>query len=235
MRTSLLVPALILAVGMLNTPVAWASPVRYDFTLTVPNYPSEGPLAGTIANGSFSFDSSVIPTGGFGNVSQLGLFTDFSLTWNGTAYDQTTANTGSLGFGGYPFAGVEPPGRLTSFVFGNDCPNPGGGFSPNTCAVFSGTDTWRATGGIHVDPSTHVATFETTFFYAVPGTTGAWGIGTSSLSPGGPIVIFPASLVPEPSPLGLLITGIVLVGLVCRYRTTDYCRRGTRKSGSATN
>jgi hypothetical protein len=72
---------------------AGATPITETFTVTA----TGGPLAGTSSTGTFTFDSSIIPSGG-GLVNGTGLLTDLSFDWNGTAFDETTAHTGSLSF-----------------------------------------------------------------------------------------------------------------------------------------
>jgi len=187
-------------------PAAWATSRTYDFTVTLPNFPDSGPLAGTVAAGSLSFDESLIPVSGFGSVNGPGLLTHFSFSWNGIAYDETTANTGSLGFGGWPFLGVAKPGELTSYVFGNDCQNPQ---MPGTCLVLSNTNDWRASQGVSIDPDSHVVTFESRFFYAFPGVVpGQFGIGPTSNAPNGPIRV---ALIPVPSSYGLFLPGLGLL------------------------
>jgi hypothetical protein len=87
---------------------AQAFPITYDFTVTG----TTGPLAGTVAHGSFSYDSSsILPPPQINN--QTGLLTSLSFTWNGVHYTQATANTGSLGF--------DARRNLTSTRFGTNC------------------------------------------------------------------------------------------------------------------
>jgi hypothetical protein len=102
---------LVLAVAALlaGSVGANAAPITYDFAV---NGGPTGPLAGVTASGHFTFDDSVIPPGG-GPVNQVGLLTNLDFTWNGIAYDETTANTGTLAFG--------PTGVLTAFAFGTNC------------------------------------------------------------------------------------------------------------------
>jgi hypothetical protein len=61
--------------------VAQSSSVTYDFTVTA----TSGPLSGEVANGSFTFNSSIIPAGG-GVVPASGLLTDLSFTWDKVPY-----------------------------------------------------------------------------------------------------------------------------------------------------
>ncbi len=82
---------------------------NYDFQVTA----TSGPLTGTTANGTFAFDSSIIPAGG-GILQQADLLTDLSFNWDGIAYNATTANTGLLSF--------DATGNFLYALFGNTCP-----------------------------------------------------------------------------------------------------------------
>jgi hypothetical protein len=101
----------LLALGLLvGAKEATAAPISYDFTV---NGGLSGPLAGVTSSGFFTFDDSIIPVGG-GTVLQGGLFTDLAFSWNGIAYDESTANTGILTF--------DASGALVPlFYFGNNC------------------------------------------------------------------------------------------------------------------
>ncbi|HLK50357.1 MAG TPA: PEP-CTERM sorting domain-containing protein [Bryobacteraceae bacterium] len=88
-------------------PALNADPISYDFSVTA----SSGPLSGTIANGSFTYDSSSIVDGGINTNPDL--LTSLNFVWDGIAYDQTTANTGFLAF--------DATGHLIQAVFGNIC------------------------------------------------------------------------------------------------------------------
>ena len=105
-------------------PAAEATPVNYNFTVDV----TSGPLAGILEDGSFSYDSSSIVAGGFNSAS--GLLTAFNFTFNGTAYDASTANTGLLGF--------DSTGKLTSFFISSSCP---------LCTFAPGTDNFSVFPG----------------------------------------------------------------------------------------
>ena len=102
-------------------PKAEATPVTYSFSVTA----TSGPLDGTTAAGTFSYDTSSIVPGGSNN--NTGLLTALNFTWDGITYNQTTANTGFLDFNG--------SGMLTDDVFGNDCFAGG-------CNVFGGSEEW---------------------------------------------------------------------------------------------
>jgi hypothetical protein len=106
---------------------AMASTITYDFTVTA----STGPLAGDTANGSFSFNSSVIPAGG-GEVDGLGLLTSLTFKWDGIAYNASNANTGFLDF--------NASGALIDACFGNNA-------SPGVCQANQGTEQWLVSLG----------------------------------------------------------------------------------------
>jgi hypothetical protein len=59
--------------------------------------------------------------------SNAGLLTALNFTWNGIAYNQTTANTGFIGFDG--------SGNLTEITFGNHC-------FPGICLSEGGANEW---------------------------------------------------------------------------------------------
>lgn len=212
----------ILVVIVANSNAAQASLLTYDFTVTIPPGSAFGPLAGVVAPGTLSFDNSLIPASGFGAVGGPGLLSDLSFSWNGITYDETTANTGGLGFGGFPFLGAAQPGELTSFVFGNDCDNP---MMPGTCLVLSDTNDWRASMAVSVDPDSHVVSFQSSLFYAVPGLPGQFG--ASNVDALGPIQIEKVAPVPQPPTLLLLMGGFVAV-FAASYWWRDRCPRGSR-------
>ena len=100
---------------------AEATPVTYDFSLTA----TSGPLSGSTANGTFTYDTSSIVPGGTNNAT--GLLTALNLTWHGISYNQTTANTGFLIF--------DAKGTLDSGAFGTNC-------GPGVCRVAFGQESW---------------------------------------------------------------------------------------------
>lgn len=83
-------------------------------------------LAGVTSIGTFSYDSSIVPVGG-GSVGGTNLLTSLHFVWDGITYDQTTANTGNLGF----LAG----GALLDAEFGTNCVAGG-------CMIDSGKEQW---------------------------------------------------------------------------------------------
>jgi hypothetical protein len=132
--------------------VATATTVTYNFTVAT----TAGPLAGDTANGSFSFDSSVIPAGG-GEVDSVGLLTSLTLTWDGITYTAANANTGFLSF--------NASGALTDACFGNNS-------IAGTCLVNKGTEQWLVDLG------------DSLFAYSVPqvGVDATAWLGTASFS-----------------------------------------------------
>lgn len=77
----------------------------YDFSVD---------YSGTVATGSFSHRCDIIPEGG-GNVrdADLDLLESFSLTWNSTAFDETTMKSGSMNF--------NDESALTAISIGTNC------------------------------------------------------------------------------------------------------------------
>jgi hypothetical protein len=99
--------AIVAGLGLIAAGGAKAFPITYDFTVTG----TTGPLAGTVAHGSFSYDSSSIVPGGCScDGDQL---TSLSFSWNNVHYTAATANTGGLLF--------DASGNLTEAGFGTNC------------------------------------------------------------------------------------------------------------------
>ena len=160
-------------------PAAQATPISYDFSVNV----TSGPLSGNTYNGSFSYDSSSIISGGYNNAS--GLLTALNFSFDGTTYDATSANTGWLGF--------DAAGNLDSFVFGNNCPD-------GTCTVQSGYDQFYVIYAPYASPPG-------SFVYSMNG----WNQASIVNSPE-TITFAPATVhVPEPGSLGLFCFGTLLL------------------------
>ena len=107
---------------------AEATPVTYAFTVTA----TDGPLAGTTETGTFTYDTSIVPPGG-GSVGGTNLLTALHFTWDGITYDQTTANTGNLGF--------DASGSLFTAEFGTNCLVGG-------CSITSGFEQWAVSATV---------------------------------------------------------------------------------------
>lgn len=156
---------------------AQASAVTYDFTV---NGGSSGPLANVSSSGTFTFDSSIIPSG---FIAQRGLFTALSFTWDGIPYNASTANTGSLEF--------DSAGTLVEAYFATNC------FYASACGI--GTSAWIASWTLSgLDSSENftylLPTFPTALFGSVtitkaqptsvpePGTLALFGLGLLGLT-----------------------------------------------------
>ena len=100
----------LIAVGLLGiSPASWAELIRYEFEV-------QDSSGAKTFQGSFAFDSSNIVPGQILNQTGLLADLDFDLTDLGTGfgtYDESTANTGTLGF--------DASGNLTRAFFGNNC------------------------------------------------------------------------------------------------------------------
>lgn len=186
-------PKLALLVALALAPLfPVASPITVPFSVTA----TTGPLSGTTANGTFTFDSSSIPASLPGENDSVGLFTDLSFTWNGINYDETTANTGHLEF--------DAAGNLIGAVFGNDCASPP--LVAGSCAVVFGLEEWYfALQPLHPDPG-----FAQSFFYSVQGD--GFGDGTETLGQTG------GGGAPEPTTLALLGIGLASIAFSRRGR-----------------
>jgi hypothetical protein len=88
LRDCLLAATAGLALILPSIDAADATPVNYTFSVTA----TSGPLAGTTAPGTFSYDTSSIVPGGFNN--NAGVLTALNFTWHGITYNQTTAIPG---------------------------------------------------------------------------------------------------------------------------------------------
>ena len=87
---------------------AIAAPITYGFRVEA----KTGGLAGITADGSMSFDDSMIPIGG-GIVRGGPRLTELDFFWDGIPYDETAANTGGLVF--------DSAGVLIEALFGTAC------------------------------------------------------------------------------------------------------------------
>lgn len=138
------------AAGLLCAPAALATPITYNFTVTMPA--GQGPMGGTVTNGSFTYDSSSVVPGGANNAT--GLLTALNFTWDGITYNRTTANTGELDF--------DTSGDLVNFAFGTNC-------VPGTCGVTSGSEQWWAVPSLFAYSSPGNSTFEGSLTFSLAG------------------------------------------------------------------
>ena len=173
------------ATALFVVPSVQASPVNYTFTVNV----TSGPLSGTSSTGSFSYDTSSIVDDRY--VNKTGLLTALAFTFNGTAFNAGSANTGDLVF--------DSAGNLTSFLIGNNC-------TPGSCTVDGITNQWW------IDPPSN--TVSSSLFYSNQGFDG-FGVGDVTFSLAG---VPPSSSVPEPGALGMFGFGALLLGVFVSRR-----------------
>ena len=101
----------LIALGLLGiSPASWAGLISYQFEV-------QSVDGSKTFQGSFAFDSGIIPSGG-GLLNQTGLLADLDLDLTGLqngfgTYDENSANTGTLEF--------DASGNLTRALFGNNC------------------------------------------------------------------------------------------------------------------
>jgi hypothetical protein len=142
--------------GFIFEDCARASTLTFQFGVNA----TSGPLAGASATGTFSYDSSIIPSSGSGVLNTANLFTSLNFTWDGIHYNQTTANTGFI---------VYANGAAISYIFGSDC-------SAGVCAIADGTENWI------VDLFPPIQGVSGTINYTVLGHLGS-GFGTAAITP----------------------------------------------------
>jgi len=99
--------AMALLAALSFAPVAEASVISFDFTVTI----TSGPLKGQVDKGSFSYSSRSIPPSDVNRAK--GLLTALNFTFDGVAYNALTANTGALIF--------DAADNLSTALFGTNC------------------------------------------------------------------------------------------------------------------
>ncbi|MCM2309835.1 MAG: hypothetical protein NDI84_00410 [Steroidobacteraceae bacterium] len=113
----------LMVVVALALPVALnAEVLTWDFNVLI----TSGPGTGNTLSGYVSVDAAGLPVGQ--GISQVGLLTDLSFAFDGTTFDESTANTGYLEF--------NPDGTLKALSFGTNCGPGYCGSGPN------GTTNW---------------------------------------------------------------------------------------------
>jgi hypothetical protein len=148
---------LMAAVIMVSVLSAHATPVTYNFQVKA----ASGPLVGMTAAGTFTFDDSVIANQDqYGYVQAIDLLTDLNFTWNGIAYDESTANTGWLGF--------DANGELDAIGFGNH-------YDDGVVFIDFGTNEWCLTQSFHGG--------SISFAYTTPGADTIFTDGVGSYQP----------------------------------------------------
>lgn len=131
---------LMAAVIMVVSATSRAEVLTWDFSVLV----TAGPGTGTTLSGAVSVDATGLPVGQ--GISQVGLLTDLEFAFDGTTFDETTANTGYLEF--------NPDGSLKVLSFGTDCGPGYCGSGPN------GTTNWFLVIGSYRDGKQHPDDFD---------------------------------------------------------------------------
>ena len=124
-----LVAALALLVGPL---AAHATPVTIDFSVTSNDLSNPSYGAGVVGTGYFTFDDSLMPAGGTGQIGNpiLGLSTlDLFFSWFGVSFDETTAKIATLRF---------TDGVLSDWMIGGNYTPPVCGLSRYSCTSSGG-------------------------------------------------------------------------------------------------
>lgn len=107
----------VVAATMVVPSLSRAEVLTWDFSVLV----TSGPGSGTTLSGVVSVDATGLPVGQ--GISQVGLLKDLDFAFDGTTFDETTANTGYLEF--------NPDGSLKALSFGTNCGPGYCGSAPN--------------------------------------------------------------------------------------------------------
>ena len=192
MKTMKVVAALALLAGPV---MAQATPITVDFSVTS-TVPSANYAAGVVGNGFFTFDDSLIPAGGSGNIGNpiVGLSTlDLAFNWFGAAFDETTAKIATLSFAN---------GVLTDWWIGGNYSAPICGLNRYSCVHSAGTSAdfmIIASGNATMNDGVNAG-------FASGINSAQWSVRGAETS------------VPEPATLALFGIGLAGVGLVKRKK-----------------
>jgi hypothetical protein len=163
---------------------ARATPITVDFSVTSgSNGIGDFYAPGIVGAGYFTFDDSLIPTGGSGSIGHGDVvpLIDLSFEWFGASFDETSAGVDWLTFA---------DGSLTEWLIGGSFITPGcPAGSQYRCVSGTGAQpdfTMRSYDGISFNDGVH---------YGIGRGTVTWSVRPTS--------------VPEPAPLALMSAGLL--------------------------